>query len=239
MGGVEGHEDIHRTIHRCGHGVAFAVTPAECGCVTEAFSPFDRQQERATPRNRAAAAPYSGTGRPEPVMPPAEELTVPRRVPVSEMVRKVRRLAGLSQRELAGATGLASATVSRLESGRRTPTVALFERILRVAGLRLVVVDAEGPAVLPMRLWDGTTDGAGRRYPAHLDLILDPDGEWWGDVYGLTQPPETFHRDPERRAAQRRRSQWEVRVARHRHEPAPPDRWRGRPFWDRYGKWPA
>jgi hypothetical protein len=84
-----------------------------------------------------------------------------------------------------------------------------------------------------MQTWDETLDGAERRYPAHLDTILDPKyGEWWGDVYGLVRPPETFHRDRARRDAQRRRSQWEVRVAKHRGEPPPPPSeewlWRGR-----------
>ena len=44
-----------------------------------------------------------------------------------------------------------------------------------------------------MRDWEDTRDGAERRYPSHLDTILDPEpGEWWADIYGLARPPETF-----------------------------------------------
>ena len=66
----------------------------------------------------------------------------------------------------------------------------------------------------PMKDWRDTRDGAERRYPSHLDIILDPrPGDWWADQYGLTAPPETFRRDRAVRDMQRKRSQWEVRVA--------------------------
>jgi hypothetical protein len=92
------------------------------------------------------------------------------------------------------------------------------------ARLTLVVVDEDGRVVVPMRVWDGTRDGADRQFPAHLDLILDPrPGEWWADVYGLARPPETFHRDRYWRDAKRRRSQWEVRVKQFRGTPPPPE----------------
>jgi hypothetical protein len=75
-----------------------------------------------------------------------------------------------------------------------------------------------------MEDWDDTRDGAERRYPSHLDTILDPEpGEWWADIYGLARPPETFHRSREMRDAQRRRSVWEVRVGQNRGVPPPPD----------------
>lgn len=171
------------------------------------------------------------------VVPPVDALTFPSTLPTAGLARRARRLAGLSQRELAARSGVGKTTVSRVESGRLMPRVDTLERILGVARLRLVVIDEDRRVVLPMRVWDGTTDGAGRRYPAHLDTILDPfPGEWWADIYGLARPPETFHRDPFRREAQRRRSVWEVRVAQHRNEPPPPelprverarrDRWR-------------
>ena len=98
-----------------------------------------------------------------------------------------------------------------------------FMRILAAAGLHFVVVDDKGRIVQPMAEWGDTRDGAERLYPAHLDTILDPEaGEWWGDIYGLVRPPETFWRDRAARDAQRRRSQWEVRVAKHRYDPPPP-----------------
>ncbi|WP_431909905.1 hypothetical protein [Micromonospora carbonacea] len=41
-------------------------------------------------------------------------------------------------------------------------------------------------------------------------------------VYGLARPPETFYRNRSYRDAMRRRSRWEVRVAKLRHVPPPP-----------------
>ncbi|MGC5029014.1 hypothetical protein [Micromonospora sp. DT229] len=100
----------------------------------------------------------------------------------------------------------------------------MLERLLGSAGLYLVAVDQEGRVVLPMEVWDDTRDGADRRYPAHLNTILDPEpGEWWADIYGLARPPETFHRCRFDREARRRRSQWEVRVAKYRNVPPPPN----------------
>jgi transcriptional regulator with XRE-family HTH domain len=152
---------------------------------------------------------------------------------VAGVVRRVRRIADMSQRELATAAGTASSTVGRIEAGVLQPSLALLLRVLAVAGLRLVVVDAEGRVVQPMADGDDTRDAAERRYPSHLDTILDPEpGEWWGDVYGLMHPPETFHRDRARRDMQRTRSRWEVRVAKYRSVPPPPDprapRWAAR-----------
>jgi len=143
--------------------------------------------------------------------------------PIVGLVRRARRMADLSQRELARRVRSSPSTVGRVESGELVPTVALFDRILHAAGLYLVVVDDRGHVVLPMRDREDLRDGAGRRYPAHLDTIVDPrPGEWWADVYGLTRPPETFYRDRERRDARRRRSQWDVRAAQHRGVPPPP-----------------
>ncbi|MCW0216159.1 MAG: helix-turn-helix domain-containing protein [Pseudonocardia sp.] len=146
------------------------------------------------------------------------------------LVRAARRRADLSQRGLAAEAGMARSTVSRIEAGTLVPSLATLGRLLAVAGLRLVLVDEDGAVVPPMLdVPDGgLLDGADRRYPAHLDVILEPtSGDWWGGRYGLARPPETFHRDREYRDAKRRRSQWEVRVARFRHDPPPPtvDQW--------------
>ena len=143
--------------------------------------------------------------------------------PAAGLVRRARRIADLSQREMAKAGHVSAGCVGRIESGSLAPSLAVLLRLIEIAGLSLVVVDAQGRVVLPMDDWDDTRDGAERRYPSHLDTILDPEpGEWWGDVYGLSRPPETFHRDREWRDVQRRRSQWEVRVAKYRHVAPPP-----------------
>jgi transcriptional regulator with XRE-family HTH domain len=149
-------------------------------------------------------------------------------LPYVGLTRRARRLGDMSQRELARAAGVTQAAISKVEAGTMVPSLALFQRILAVAGLSLVVVDARGRIVQPMEDWDDTRDGAERRYPSHLDTILEPrPGEWWGDRYGLMRPPETFRRNRMVRDMQRKRSQWEVRVAKYRNVPPPPDPYLG------------
>ncbi len=104
---------------------------------------------------------------------------------VAGLIRRARRIADLSQRDLSRLLGVDRATVARWETRERMPHLRQFEAVLRVAGLRLQVVLADAPAgvpadthadvpvdahdaVLPMRE-DGVRDSAGRRYPAHLD----------------------------------------------------------------------
>ena len=71
------------------------------------------------------------------------------------------------------------------------------------AGLRFVP---------PLLEFGDCRDGAGRRYPAHLPLVLDPmRGEWWGDVYGLVRPPETYYRSRLLREVRRGQSRWHLR----------------------------
>ncbi|HET9518471.1 MAG TPA: helix-turn-helix transcriptional regulator [Actinoplanes sp.] len=150
--------------------------------------------------------------------------------PVSGLVRRARRIADLSQRELAEAAQTSRGAVAKAETGALVPSLPWLLRVFAVAGLHLVVVDSDGHVVRPMGDWDDTRDGAERRYPSHLDTILDPrPGEWWADVYGLVRPPETFHRDRAARDIQRTRSQWEVRVAKYRSVPPPrmPPNWWG------------
>ncbi|MFG3422062.1 multiprotein-bridging factor 1 family protein [Micromonospora sp. NPDC048063] len=143
--------------------------------------------------------------------------------PAAGIVRAIRRRADLSQRELARWAGVHHATVGRIEAGRLVPSILLLRRVIGVAGFRLAVVDEFGRVLKPMRDRDDTRDGAERRYPSHLDTILDPEpGEWWADLYGLARPPETFYRNRAVRDAMRRRSQWEVRVAKYRNVPPPP-----------------
>ncbi|MGO4600108.1 helix-turn-helix domain-containing protein [Terrabacter sp. 2RAF25] len=92
---------------------------------------------------------------------------------IGRYVVRVRRLADLSQRDLAALVGATASTVSRIESGASVPTVGRFEEILAVAGLRLAVVDAEGHMVAPVPE-DLVRDNQGRRFPAHLD-VAPPD----------------------------------------------------------------
>jgi transcriptional regulator with XRE-family HTH domain len=152
------------------------------------------------------------------------------------IIRRVRRRADFSQRELAKFAKVSPALVAGVESGTVTPSLATLQRLLHAANYQLVVVDVSGRLVLPLEVWDDVTDLAGRRFPAHLDTILDPEfGEWWADGYGLARPPETFRRNRAYRDYQRRTSRWLVRVAQLRYQPPPRlphgfragDEWRG------------
>lgn len=123
---------------------------------------------------------------------------------------------------MAHRTGLSRSTIARIESGKLVPSLCVLSRLLTEADLDLVAVDRDGRMVVPMAdpPDDDLRDGGGKRYPPHLDTIVDPgSGEWWGTLYGLARPPETCHRDRVKRDIARTRSQWEVRVARYRHVP--------------------
>jgi transcriptional regulator with XRE-family HTH domain len=112
------------------------------------------------------------------------------------LVRRIRRVAGLSQRELASLLDASQSRVARWETGRTSPSLADLERMAARAGLRLVLVDDDGASVEPMRL-DGARDRGGRRFPAHVDLHAT---EWWTPpgshltVEGLTARLESQRR---------------------------------------------
>lgn len=90
-------------------------------------------------------------------------------------IARARRVADLSQRELAAAVGVSHGTISRIEAGKGHASPSLLSAVLRIAGLRLAVVDEDGRDVLPIAA-DAVRDNAGRRFPAHLD-VAPPDRE--------------------------------------------------------------
>lgn len=146
------------------------------------------------------------------------------------LVRRVRRSACLSQRELAQHAGVAPSMIAAIENGTKLPGLRTLQRIFNIAGYGLAVLDRDDRLVVPLMIWGGIRDGAGRRYPAHLDTIVDPEGgEWWATKFGLAKPPETFRRSRVVRDHERRVSQWQVRVAKYRFAPYPelhnPDRY--------------
>ena len=58
---------------------------------------------------------------------------------IVSIVREARRRAGLTQAALAKKAGVPKSTVGRIESGARTPSVELVERLVRAAGLEVTV----------------------------------------------------------------------------------------------------
>jgi transcriptional regulator with XRE-family HTH domain len=119
-------------------------------------------------------------------------------------LRRVRRLADLSQRELASAAGISPAAVAHAEAGTRDLPVAALVRAAAVAGLRLALLDRDGAEVRPMS--DGAVrDLAERRFPAHLDTRRTGAGRWLHEH--RRDRPETsftFTRDRDSRNAHRR-----------------------------------
>lgn len=58
---------------------------------------------------------------------------------ISNLVREARRRAQLTQAELAERAGVPKSTVGRIESGARTPSTEMVERLVRAAGLNVSV----------------------------------------------------------------------------------------------------
>ena len=112
-------------------------------------------------------------------------------------VRRIRRTARLSQRQLAAATGLSSSVIAEVETGRRSLSAADLAALADVAGLRLVLVDPQDQVVPPMRS-NGVRDEGGRRYPAHCDVRHGDEG-WWYLPHRADRPVPwfTFDRRPD------------------------------------------
>jgi transcriptional regulator with XRE-family HTH domain len=121
------------------------------------------------------------------------------------LLRQVRRMADLSQRELASRLGVDRAVVARAETGERDVKVTFLARAARLAGLRLALVDAAGDEVPGMA--DATVrDAAGRHFPAHLDTRHSDEGWWHDEVrHSRPRPWYTFDRDRHVRDHQRER----------------------------------
>ena len=94
---------------------------------------------------------------------------------ISGLIRRVRRLAKFSQRELAHELGVSQSAVAKWETGRTRPTARMLQRILDVAGLGLAAVKGDGERVKPMAA-AAARDAGGRRYPAHTFVWAEG---WW------------------------------------------------------------
>ncbi len=72
----------------------------------------------------------------------------------ARMLNMARRRAGLSQRELARRTGTAQPTISRIERGLMSPTVATLEPLIRACGMELEIIERSGVGVDRTQLWE-------------------------------------------------------------------------------------
>lgn len=120
-------------------------------------------------------------------------------------LRRIRRLADLSQRELATAVGVSRAAIGHAEAGRRDLPASVLARAAGLAGLRLALLDLQGREVAGMA--DGSVrDMVGRRFPAHLDTRHSDDDWWHGEERrSRPQPWYTFDRERSYRDGERQR----------------------------------
>ena len=110
------------------------------------------------------------------------------------LLRRVRRLADLSQRELARAIETSKSAVAAAETGHSGLDVRLLARAAALAGLRLALLDAADAEVIGMS-GEAVRDRSGRRFPAHLDTRYGDEGWWHGpERYSRVQPWYTFDR---------------------------------------------
>jgi transcriptional regulator with XRE-family HTH domain len=153
-------------------------------------------------------------------------------------LRRIRRTADLSQRELASAAGLSVSAVAHAEAGSRDLPVGALVRAAAAAGLRLALLDAEGREV-PAMSGTSVRDSSLRRFPAHLDTRRSDENVWLYEprrdrpetsftfsrdrrsrdvARGVRGTPEDHHPDrpgdsPREREAARRREYWRERAA--------------------------
>lgn len=114
---------------------------------------------------------------------------------VGSLVRRIRRNADCSQRELANRLEISATAVAQAETGARDLPATVLARAAGLAGLRLGLLDADGREVVGMTP-DGVRDRADRRYPAHLD-VRRGEQDWWHGVerYSRARPTYTFDRN--------------------------------------------
>jgi transcriptional regulator with XRE-family HTH domain len=123
---------------------------------------------------------------------------------LSGLLRRIRRRADLSQRELSASLRISKGAVAAAETGSRGMDARVLAHAAALADLRLVVVDAAGDEV-PGMSPNAVRDGAGRQFPAHVDTRYVEEG-WWHDNhhYARRRPWYTFDRERSRRDALRR-----------------------------------
>ena len=94
-------------------------------------------------------------------------------LPLEALLKEARLRRGLSQRELAGLAGVSQPTVAALEAGRRSPTFALFDRIVRRGRLPIEVRLVDEPPSSAARI---AREAADRLGDTERALALREDG---------------------------------------------------------------
>jgi transcriptional regulator with XRE-family HTH domain len=129
--------------------------------------------------------------------------------PTAGVLRQARRVADLSQRQLAERAKMHRSVIARIESGASRPSAQLFARLLREVGVLLlpVVLDT-GDELRPMAEL-AIRDAAGRHFPGHLDVrtTSGPGSLMWWDWWYFgrrTKPLASFRRNRRRRDIDRR-----------------------------------
>ena len=117
---------------------------------------------------------------------------------LSGSLRRIRRIADLSQRELASAAGLSFSAVAHAEAGSRDLPAGALARAAAAAGFRLVLLDEAQTEVRAMTA-EAVRDLGGRRFPAHLDTSYS-DERWWRYEHRYDRPRPWFTFDRNRRA---------------------------------------
>jgi transcriptional regulator with XRE-family HTH domain len=115
--------------------------------------------------------------------------------PLSGILRRIRRVADCSQRELAERIGISKTALAAAENGTRDLAVSVLVRAAAGVGCRLALLDSSGVELATMS-GAAVRDGAGRAMPAHLDT-RHGDEDWWGGPHRprLSTPRYTFDRD--------------------------------------------
>lgn len=119
---------------------------------------------------------------------------------VGRLVARARRLADLSQRDLAARIGVSSGAIARLEAGTGHPSLPLLAAILTAARLPLRIVGDDDTVVGPFPA-TAVRDNGGRRFPAHLDVAPPDEVPFWatrGPRYDRAAPRGWYQQRQER-----------------------------------------
>ncbi len=127
---------------------------------------------------------------------------------LAHLIRFARRDMDLSQRELAGWSGVPKSTIADIEAEHGQVAMATVATLLSTLGYRIQILDRAGQEISLFYL-EWRHDCAGRLFPAHLDLIPKPPAvlrtqSWLRQMRGMPPPSRwTYHLKRDRRDLRR------------------------------------